>query len=152
MIKLVRQKKIMDIVKSGVIETQEQLTAELARAGCAVTQATVSRDIKELGLVKVPGENNTSHYGLPGMVTDHNREARLKRLYLDTVQGIDCSENIIVIKTLPGGAQGLALALDRAEWPGIIGTVAGDDTIMAVVRPAGAVKGLMKRFHELSGG
>ncbi|MFZ5633664.1 MAG: arginine repressor [Bacillota bacterium] len=150
--KLKRHKKIIEIIKSRPVETQDQLARELHLAGFAVTQATVSRDIKELGLVKVPGENNLSYYGLPDRGAARGREARLKRLFISSVQEIDHSENLIVVKTLPGEAQGVASAIDQSGWEGIIGTVAGDDTILVVTRPKSAVKGILKRFEELIGG
>lgn len=152
MAKLIRQKKIIEIISSRPVETQEQLAGELNRAGFAVTQATVSRDIKELGLVKAPGEKNTSIYALPGRGPAPGGEERLKRHFLNSVQGVDNSENIIVIKTLPGDAQGVASAIDQARWSKIIGTVAGDDTILVVVKPKSAVEDILRRFRELSGG
>lgn len=152
MIKLIRQKKIIEIIRSTPIETQDQLAGELTRAGFAVTQATVSRDIKELGLIKIPGDNNTSRYALPGREASPGGEERLRRQFINSVQGIDCSENLIVVKTLPGDAQGVASAIDQARLPGVIGTVAGDDTIMVVVKPRSAAEDLMRRFRELSGG
>lgn len=152
MIKLNRQKKIIEIIRSRPVETQFQLTSQLQREGFAVTQATVSRDIKDLGLVKVPWENQSSVYALPDRGTAQNREDRLRRLFISSVQGIDSSENLIIIKTLPGEAQGVASAVDHARLPGVIGTVAGDDTIMIVVKPKSAVEELQRRFRELIGG
>lgn len=152
MVKLIRQKKIIEIISSSPVETQEQLARELNRAGFPVTQATVSRDIKELGLVKAPGEGNTSFYVLPGLGPAPGGEERLKRQFVNSVQSINYSENIIVVKTLPGEAQGVASAIDQARWSKIIGTVAGDDTIMVVVKPKSAVIDVLRRFRELSGG
>lgn len=152
MIKSVRQKKIIDIISSHSIETQEQMAAALGLAGFAVTQATVSRDIKELGLIKIPGEKNTSIYALPAGGSTPSGEARLKRLIIESVRKIDFSENIVVVKTIPGYAQGVAGAMDQAQWPGIIGTVAGDDTILMIVKPKSAVEDVIRRFREISGG
>ncbi len=152
MIKSVRQKKIIEIISSQSIETQEQLASALGQLGFAVTQATVSRDIKYLGLIKIPDEKNISIYALPADRSAPGGEERLKRLILESVQKIDFSENIVVVKTAPGYAQGVAGALDQAQWPGIIGTVAGDDTILMVLKTKDAVKDVMKRFREISGG
>lgn len=152
MIKSVRQKKIIDIISSHSIETQEQMAAALGLAGFAVTQATVSRDIKDLGLIKIPGENNTSIYALPAGGSTPSGEARLKRLIIESVRKIDFSENIVVVKTIPGHAQGVAGAMDQAQWSGVIGTVAGDDTILIVVKPKSAVEDIIRRFREISGG
>lgn len=152
MSKSVRQKKIVEIIRSQPVETQEQLVAALGAGGFAVTQATVSRDIKELGLIKVPGPGNASIYALPRESPATSAEARLKRLLVNSAQTIDYSENLLVIKTLPGEAQGVASAIDHSGWPNIIGTVAGDDTIIIVVKPKDAVEKLLTRFKEMSGG
>lgn len=152
MIKTVRQKRIIDIIRTKSIETQEQLAIELGLAGFAVTQATVSRDVKELGLIKVPGENNSSIYAVPDRTVIPDKERRLKRLFVDSVQKIDYSENMVVLKTLPGEAQGVASAIDNSDWPEIIGTVAGDDTIIMVVKPKSAVPDIVNRLIVLSGG
>lgn len=152
MVKLIRQKKIIEIIRERPVETQSQLAAELMRLGFSVTQATVSRDIKELGLIKVPGEKNASIYALPDREPAQNREDRLKRTFLNSVQWMDRSENLLVIKTQPGEAQGVASAIDQAQWPNIIGTVAGDDTILVVVKPKSAAEEVLERFRRLAGG
>lgn len=150
--KVLRQKKIIEIIQHQAIETQEELVQALKNAGFAVTQATVSRDIKELGLIKLPGQNNSSYYAYPtGNLVVRNQE-RLKRLFLNSVQSIDYSENLVVIKTLPGEAQGVASAIDYAGWQEIIGTVAGDDTILIIIKPKRATLQVLGRFKELAGG
>ncbi|MFZ5596599.1 MAG: arginine repressor [Bacillota bacterium] len=149
--KSVRHKKIIEIIRSGAIETQEQLAAELGRMGIGVTQATVSRDIKELGLVKIPSGDSTV-YALPGRMPVPAHDSRLKRLFAESVQKVDYSENLIIIKTMPGEAQGVASAIDQSGLEGVIGTVAGDDTILVVVKPKGVTEGVMKRFQEMAGG
>lgn len=150
--KIYRQKKIAELIQNRSIETQDDLAAALRDAGFSVTQATVSRDIKEMGLVKTPGENNTCYYAIPGRETVRYSEDRMKRLFAASVQYIDSSENLIIIKTLPGEAQGVASAIDHSGWPEIIGTVAGDDTIMVVVKPKSMTPVLQQRFHHLAGG
>lgn len=152
MIKLLRQKKIIDIIRLKSIETQEELVNELGLAGFTSTQATVSRDIKDLGLVKITGEYNRSFYAMPDGASVPVKENRIKRLFINSVQLIDSSENLIVIKTSPGEAPGVALAIDQVGWPGIIGTVAGDDTILIVVKPTSAADNLLKQFKQLTGG
>ena len=150
--KVYRQKKIAELIRGRSIETQEDLAAALRAAGFSVTQATVSRDIKDMELVKVPGENNSSYYAMPGRETVRHSGDRMKRLFAGSVQFIDSSENLIIIKTLPGEAQGVASAIDHAGWPEIIGTVAGDDTIMVVIKPKSMTAVVQKRFHHLAGG
>jgi len=152
MVKIARQKKIIEIITEKPLETQSQLARELEREGFLVTQATISRDIKELGLIKVPGDNNTSVYALPDREAAPKKEDRLRRLFLSSVQWLDYSENLVLIKTLPGEAQGVASAIDQARWPNIIGTVAGDDTILVVVKPKEAVEQLVINFRDLAGG
>lgn len=145
-----RQKKILEIVQNHAVETQEELARVLREAGFNVTQATVSRDIKELGLVKVPGNRGFVRYTASDDITLRRSDERLKRLFRDSVTDIDYSENLIIIKTLPGEAQGVASAIDRTNWPEVIGTVGGDDTILVVVKPKKSTQGIVNRFTELA--
>jgi transcriptional regulator of arginine metabolism len=146
-----RQYKILEIIRRRHIETQEEMSGELNKSGYIVTQATISRDIKELGLVKTPCENNEFYYTLPGENRLLRSEERLKRLFLDTVLSLNASENLIIIKTNPGGAQGVASAIDQAGWDEIIGTVGGDDTILVVVKPKEAASVVLERLGGLIG-
>lgn len=146
-----RSKKIIEIIKEKDIGTQEELVQELQKAGFTVTQATVSRDIKELGLIKVPGGSGASRYALPGETVNLKNDDRIKRLFKSSVVSLDSSENLIIIKTLPGEAQGVASAVDNAEWPEIIGTVAGDDTILVVTKPKKMTHMVMRKFASLTG-
>jgi len=147
-----RQRKILEIIQQEIIETQEDLAASLRKCGFEVTQATVSRDIKELGLIKIPCENNLFKYASPGERTVQRAEDRLKRYFHDTVVSLAMSENLIVIKTYPGGAQGVASAIDQIGWQEIIGTVGGDDTILVVIKPKRVADTVMKRFEDLHRG
>ncbi|NPV72376.1 MAG: arginine repressor [Pelotomaculum sp.] len=147
-----RQRKILELIKAGLVKTQEDMVNALKECGFNVTQATVSRDIKELGLIKIPGGNNAFRYALPGDRPFIRGEERLRRIFRDSVIGLDSSENLIIVKTHPGGAQGVASAIDQAGWREIIGTVGGDDTILVVVKPKRAAGAVLKRFEELSGG
>ncbi len=147
--KVQRQKKILEIISQRQVQTQKELALALQAQGLKATQATISRDIKELGLIKAPTGNNAACYILPEAPRSLYREERLKRAFKDSVVSFDYSENLIVLKTLPGEAQGVACALDHANLTGIIGTVAGDDTILAVVKPKKYVSRLLKRFHQL---
>ncbi|MBO8137280.1 MAG: arginine repressor [Desulfotomaculum sp.] len=149
MTKARRQLKIQEIVREQVIETQEELVSALRKAGFDVTQATVSRDIKELGLIKIPGENNISKYALPNEPIIRHSDERLRRLFKTSVLDIDYSENLIVIKTMPGEAMGVASAIDNANWPEIIGTIGGDDNILVIVKPKKATGSVVERFNKL---
>ena len=153
--KIRRQKKIMDIIEHEDISTQEELAEALCEAGFLVTQATISRDIRELRLVKVAFGDNKYKYGLPKEQGPARKDGRFRRMMQDVVISIAGSGNIVVIKTFPGNAQALALLIDQADWPEIIGSVAGDDTILLVVKIVGEVnngpetKGLISRFENL---
>lgn len=145
-----RQRKILEIISQEAVATQEELVQALRRSGFNVTQATISRDIKELGLIKIPGENNTSYYSLGIERAVPRTEVHLKRLFRDSVVSLDASENLIIIKTHPGGAQAVASAIDQAGWQEIIGTVGGDDTILVIVKPKTATAEVLNRFKELN--
>ena len=147
-----RQEKIREIIENHIVETQEELTALLRREHITATQATVSRDIKELMLVKVPIGDGRSRYAFPKAEGGARRESRLEALCADAVTGVDASGALVVLRTLPGMANAVASALDTAQWKNIIGTVAGDDTILVVVKPESAASTVEMRMKALSGG
>ncbi|MGB9791591.1 MAG: arginine repressor [Thermacetogeniaceae bacterium] len=147
--KLRRQQLILEIIESKPIATQEELARELKKRGISATQATISRDIKELKLVKVPVGGDVYRYARPQQIDSSHSQERLRRLFQDAVVGIDFSENIVVVRTLPGAAQGVASAIDQAGWKEIIGTVGGDDTIFVVVKPRDAVKQVVEKLEAL---
>lgn len=144
-----RHKEILDIVGEQHIETQEELAEELRRRAYEVTQATVSRDIKELRLIKVPAGDGTYRYGIPEDRSAVLNADRMKRFFRDSVVYTDSSENIVIIKCLPGSAQAVAALVDGAGWQEVIGTVAGDDTIIAIIKPKTAVAMTLSRISEL---
>lgn len=148
--KVYRQRKILELISEKPVGTQEQLARELQSAGYDVTQATVSRDIRELGLVKAIGENGTAFYTSSERSVSVQNEERLKRLLRGSVVSTDFSENLIIIKTYPGEAQGVASALDLSDWKEIIGTVAGDDTVLVIVKPKKAAPEVITRLTVLS--
>lgn len=145
-----RHARIRDIIEHEVVETQEELAAALRRQNIEVTQATVSRDIKELMLIKVPTGDGRYRYAYPLEKHVMFSQERMARLFQDAVTGMDSSENLIVVKTLPGSANAVASALDYASWPEIIGTIAGDDNILVVVKPKEAVAMVMKKLESLT--
>ena len=148
--KSIRHTRIKDIIENKVIETQEELAEELRKKSIDVTQATVSRDIKELMLIKLPTGDGRYRYAFPTEKNVVFSQSRMVRMFQDSVTSIDYSENIIVIKTLPGAANAVASTLDYAKWPEIIGTVAGDDNILAVIKPIQAVEDIVQRLKNLS--
>lgn len=146
-----RQMKIQEIITKVAIHTQEELADRLREAGYDVTQATVSRDIKEMGLIKVPTPDEDYRYASPGTAHPVNSSERLKRRMRETVVTINDSENLIVIRTIPGNAQALADLIDKGNWEEIIGTVAGDDTILLIIKPLSAVAEIRKRITDIMG-
>lgn len=143
-----RQAKILELIKTSVIETQEELAEALGRQGIPVTQATVSRDIKELQLNKVPTGDGRYRYALPDEVPTGAWEKR-RRMFQESVLGIDHSGNIIIVKSLPGTAPGVGLALDHLGWPEMIGSVAGDDTVIVIIKPVEATTEVAERIRGL---
>lgn len=149
--KALRQAKIREIIKNNIVETQEELAKELAKNHIKVTQATVSRDIKEMMLIKVPIGDGRYRYAYSEDKSLVFSKNRLAHLFQDSVLSVDFSDNIIVIKTLPGAANAVASTLDYANWSEVIGTVAGDDNIMVIVKPKEAVAKVMEKLDELLG-
>lgn len=143
-----RHALILQIIEEKDIETQEELAAELRNKGMDVTQATVSRDIKELRLVKVMGKSGVYKYAAMDR-TEPEISDRLFRVFSDSVISMDHANNLIVIRTIVAGAQAAASAIDAMNWPEIIGCIAGDDTILVIVRDNHYVNDVMKRFSKL---
>lgn len=139
---------IIDILSRERIETQEELLEALKSRGYSVTQATVSRDIKEMGLIKIPDEEGY-RYASPETQVPKGSTDRMKRMFRDSVVTCNYSENIIVIKTLPGAAQSIASLIDTMDHDHILGCVGGDDTIFVVVKPKESVELVMHVFAEL---
>ena len=142
-----RQNKIVEIIRKYHVETQEELADYLEKAGFTVTQATVSRDIRELKLTKVPTESGRSKYAVHQGATSALND-KLVRVLRDAYISMDKAQNILVIKTVSGMAMAAAAALDSLELDAIVGCIAGDDTIMCVVKYTGIVPEVLK---ELSG-
>jgi len=141
----------MELISSRPIETQEELATLLSQSGFEVTQATVSRDVKELRLVKVPLGENRYGYALPPDMPKGSIDPRLRRIFRESVISMDYSENLIVIKTLPGSAQGVAYAVDNMDWEEILGSLAGDDTILVIAKHKDQVTKVMERFEKFLG-
>lgn len=132
-----RQAKLLEIVRSREVETQEELLALLREAGFRCTQATVSRDIKELRLAKIPNGRGGYKYAVPQLTVAVDLTRRVKRAFEDYVRAVDFAGNVILIKTYPGGAHAVAAVLDELQWPEVVGSIAGDDVILLLVRPEG---------------
>ncbi len=131
--KIKRQSKIIEIIKENNIETQEEIAAILKKAGYNATQATISRDIRELKLTKIISEDGRQRYSV--MVSEDNENTKkFNRIFKDGVISLDYAQNIIVIKTLHGMAMAVAAVLDNMNNGEVIGSIAGDDTIFCVVK------------------
>jgi len=148
-VKLDRHSKILEIIAKTPIETQSELAELLKEQGFHVTQATVSRDIKELRLIKVLTDDNRYKYALPDTSETTYISERLVRLFKESITGFDYSNNLIVIKTLTGAANAAAAAIDALEWNEIVGTIAGDDTILVIARYETGVSKLLDKFNNL---
>jgi transcriptional regulator of arginine metabolism len=127
-----RQKKIIELITDREITTQEDLAARLTAAGFDVTQATVSRDIRELHLSKVPMANGGQKYAVIASGADVND--RYRRVLQEGLTDMDEAESLLVVKTVSGMAMAVAAALDALDLPQVAGTIAGDDTIMLAIR------------------
>ena len=143
-----RQALIREIVEVQSIQTQEELAEALRAHGMVVTQATVSRDIREMHLLKVLAEDGSYRYATMEK-SDSGMNDRLIRMLTDSVVEMNSANNLIVIHTLPGSAHVAAEAIDNLKWPETIGTIAGDNTILVIVRTNEEVDTVMKRFHSI---
>lgn len=150
--KQLRQQVIRDLVQRRPIRTQQELAAALRDRGIRATQATVSRDVAELGLIK-PARDGVLCYALPPRLadTEPSGEERLRDLLHDLPIEVDDSGLLIVVRTLPGSAHAIAAALDRARWPEVIGSIAGDDTVFIACRDRTSMTRARKRIVTLAG-
>ena len=150
-----RQRAILTLVATRPIHSQDELVVLLEKQGFAATQATVSRDIKELGLVKVPIKGATDDddglfkYVVPSATVSY--VSRLHRVVAELVTSVEGSVNLIVLRTPPGSAQMVASAIDEAGWPEILGSVGGDDTILVILKDATSMPVIKQRFLDLKG-
>jgi len=148
-----RQRTILTLVATRPIHSQEELVALLVRQGFEVTQATISRDVKELGLAKMPIKSDRGEeifkYVVPSAAM--NYVSRLHRAMAELVTTIAGSENLVVMHTPPGSAMMVASAIDEADWPEVLGTIGGDDTILVVVSSPDAMPYVKQRFLDLKG-
>ena len=146
--KLARHEKIIELIHQYDIDTQEELAARLNEAGFKVTQATVSRDIRALKMTKVAGKDGKSHYAILKNAAPELGD-KYTRVLRDAVISIDVGQNLVVVKTVPGMAMGVAAALDALAWPEILGCIAGDDTIMCACRSSDLALGVMEKLHNI---
>lgn len=144
-----RQQEILRIIEKIDVETQDQLLMELRAQGVQATQATISRDIKELHLVKEPVGNGTYRYTQAAGKQRQNIAGRLRNIFREGVTSFDVAQNIVVIKTMPGLASAAAAALDGMEIDGFVGSLAGDDTAILIMRTNDAAARFCSEIHEM---
>ena len=146
-----RQKAIAEVIRSQAIASQEDLTEKLALLGFAVTQATVSRDLEQLGAVKVK-RGGVLSYALPEQIGECDWSLdRLERILRDWVISLEAAGNLLVLKTPPGSAHLVGSAIDNARPAEIAGTVSGDDTLFLAVRDGFAMADVLAQFRKISG-
>lgn len=148
--KSIRQMAILDVIQRQDIETQEELAAALAARGITVTQATVSRDIKEMRLIKVMGPNGAYKYAAQDKEgTGAGLSERFNRMLADSLLSVAASRNLVVIQTLSGSAGMAGEAIDSMQWPEVIGSLAGDNTILLILREEVDPQVVVARVREL---
>jgi transcriptional regulator of arginine metabolism len=150
--KQLRQRAIRDLVEQRPIRTQQELAAALRDRGFRATQATISRDVAELGLGKATREGRQA-YVLPPRLRDQEAsgEDRLRRLLVDVPVEFRVANLLLVIRTLPGSAHAVAAALDRTGWPEVVGSIAGDDTVFVATADRPSLRRLRDRLVSLAG-
>ena len=147
-----RRRLIRKLIGESDVTSQAQLVEMLEAEGFRVTQATVSRDLDALGARKMSNSNGVVHYAIADMIELTVAEARLRRAVNDFVEEIGVSDNIVVLHTPPGGAHLVAGAIDASSLDGVLGTVAGDDTLMVVVAPDPGGAAIASKIEEIGAG
>lgn len=149
----VRSKRILRVIERAPIRTQGELVAALRREGVAVTQATVSRDIKRLGLVKVPAADGGKRYASPAARPSPSPRAaeHLGAVMREFATAVDPALDLVLVKTVPGGASPVAQAIDDARWSEVAGTLAGEDTIIVVPHRKAQQRTVVTRLRHLLG-
>lgn len=148
MSKAKRHIKIRELIAENDIETQDELVDRLKELGFKVTQATVSRDIKEMHLIKVPSASGKYKYSLPTRQR-YDAEEKLKRRLMEAFVSIDQAANFIVLKTLPGNANAVGALIDELDWEEIMGTICGDDTCLILCRTGNKAKAVQQQLKDM---
>ena len=147
--KSARQMEILNIIQHVDVETQEQLLAELKNRGFQTTQATISRDIKQLRLVKELSSGGAYRYAVSDRKHSANSASRLRNIFKEGVLSVEVAQNIVVVKTMPGLASAACSALDGMEIPGMVGSLAGDDTGILIMRDNQSAEQFNSEVHKL---
>lgn len=148
MARLARQSKILEIISKEEIDTQEELQARLGEHGFVVTQATVSRDINELGLIKIASDNKKYRYAVDRNSTT-NISTKMSNMFRESVISIDHTNNLIVIKTLAGSAEAAGVLIDHLDLNGVMCCISGDDAVLVVLKSETYVPLALDCFNEI---
>lgn len=146
-----RHDAIIKIIADRAVETQGQLTEYLIAEGYDVTQATVSRDIKELRLIKIADRDDKYKYALPGRENDADIKKRYTAVLKHSTVTVQNAMNLVVVKTIPGSAQACAMAIETLEFGNIVGVIAGDDTVFIAMKSIQDAEGFIKELSEQIG-
>lgn len=149
MLKSRRQSEVLRIIEESDVETQDQLLLELRARGVESTQATISRDIKELHLVKELTEYGTYKYAVSGRKASLNAAGRLRTIFKEGVVSYDRAQNIVVLRTMPGLASAAGAAIDTMEIPDLVGSLAGDDTVILIMRDNERAETFCNEIHKM---
>lgn len=144
-----RQARILEIIEREAIDTQEQLQVRLQEQGIVCTQATISRDIKQLHLIKEPMGQGRYRYAVSVQRNRLNVADKLRTIFRESIVSVDSAQNIVVIKTMAGLANAAAAALDSMSVPYMVGSLAGDDTVILIMRDENSARGFCDEIHEM---
>ena len=148
-VKMTRREAILKLIASENISTQNELSKRLEEEGFTVTQATISRDIRELRLVKTSGPDGEYRYQVSKPEEKYHASHKFYSLYRDSVVRVDYAQNLVVIHTYTGMAQAVCATMDGLEWPGVLGTLAGDDTVLVITRDENCARELTQTLQEI---
>jgi transcriptional regulator of arginine metabolism len=148
-VKRARQQALMELVRTQPLASQHEIQEHLAELGHEATQSTISRDLEELGLVRIRDASGHLMYGRPADTAALGAAQRLRSLLSEFLVSVDSSANLVVLKTTPGAANAVADVLDRAGVDGVLGTIAGDDTVLVVATEGVKGRALAGRFAEI---
>lgn len=148
-VKEIRQEAILKLIENERIATQNDLSRRLTECGFTVTQATISRDIRELRLIKVAESGGTYHYAVGKTKEKYQASHKFYSIYLASVEKVDYANNLVVVTCYTGMAQAVCACIDSQEWQGVVGTIAGDDTILIITRDEQIAMEIVKNLREI---
>ena len=148
-VKMTRREAILRLIANENISTQNELSKRLEEEGFTVTQATISRDIRELRLVKASNPDGGYHYQVSKPQEKYHASHKFYSFYRDAVLSVDYAQNLVVIHSYTGMAQAVCATMDGLEWPGVLGTIAGDDTVLVITRDEACASELTQTLREI---